>query len=105
MTDMPAAPRARARADVLVFFFWHGTYTRVGSSGRLDANEWFVTEDVGPTGPPASQALTFEPIDTGFTLMTMEVRLPGPEDPDTFMEHSAAGLSSSLSTLDEIVSS
>ena len=83
---------------------WHGTYTRVESPDRLDADEWFVMGDVEPTGPPTSQTLTFEPTDAGFTLMTMEVRLPEPEDPDTFMERSAAGLSSSLATLDEIVS-
>jgi len=36
--------------------------------------------------------------------MTMHVDLPEPEDPETFMEQSAAGLSSSLTTMDELVS-
>jgi len=57
-----------------------------------------------PTGPPTAQTLTFEATGDGFTLMTMHVDLPEPEDPETFMEQSAAGLSSSLTTMDELVS-
>jgi hypothetical protein len=48
--------------------------------------------------------VTFEPTGDGFTLMTMQVGMPEPEDPETFMEQSAAGLTSSLATLDELVS-
>lgn len=36
--------------------------------------------------------------------MTMLVMLPDPEDPQTFMEQSAAGLTTSLATMDELVS-
>ncbi len=36
--------------------------------------------------------------------MTMQVDLPEPEDPEAFMEQSAAGLTSSLSAMDELVS-
>ena len=83
---------------------WHGTYTRVDRPDRLDANEWFVMGTTEPTGPPTAQTLTFEATGDGFTLMTMHVDLPEPEDPETFMEQSAAGLSSSLTTMDELVS-
>jgi uncharacterized protein YndB with AHSA1/START domain len=84
---------------------WHGTYTRVDRPDRLDADEWFVMGETDPTGPPTAQTLTFEPAGEGFTLMTMQVNMPDPEDPETFMEQSAAGLTSSLNTMDELVSS
>ena len=83
---------------------WHGTYTLVDRPDRLDADEWFVMGDADPTGSPTSQTLTFEPADGGFTLMTMHVELPEPEDPATFIEQSAAGLTTSLATMDELVS-
>ncbi len=83
---------------------WHGTYTRIDRPGRLDANEWFVMGTTEPTGPPSAQTLTFEPAANGHTLMTMSVNLAEPEDPVTFMEQSAAGLSASLATLDDLVS-
>lgn len=84
---------------------WHGRYTSVDRPGRLDADEWFVMGDDEPTGAPSSQTLVFEPTGEGFTLMTMQVRLPEPEDPETFIEQSAAGLTTSLATMDELVSS
>ncbi|MGA9277391.1 SRPBCC domain-containing protein [Ilumatobacter sp.] len=84
---------------------WYGTYTGVDRPNRLDANEWFVMGESDPTGPPTSQTLTFEPTGDGFTLMTMRVDMPEPEDPETFMEQSAAGLTSSLAAMDELVSS
>jgi uncharacterized protein YndB with AHSA1/START domain len=83
---------------------WHGTYTRVDRPDRLDANEWFVMGEGDPEGPPAEQTLTFESVDDGFTRMTMTVHMPEPEDPETFMEQSAAGLATSLATMDELVS-
>ena len=83
---------------------WHGTYTHVDRPDRLDADEWFVMGEGGPTGPPTAQTLTFEPVGDGFTLMTMQVDMPEPEDPESFMEQSAAGLGSSLATMDELVS-
>ncbi|MDW3218266.1 MAG: SRPBCC domain-containing protein [Acidimicrobiales bacterium] len=83
---------------------WHGVYTGVDRPSRLAADEWFVMGDGEPTGPPTAQTLTFEPIGDGFTVMTMQVNLPEPEDPDTFMEQSAAGLTNSLNTMDELVS-
>lgn len=83
---------------------WYGTYTFIDRPARLDADEWFVLGDADPTGPPTVQTLTFEPTGDGHTLMTMQVDMPEPEDPETFMEQSAAGLSSSLATLDELVS-
>lgn len=83
---------------------WHGNYTVVQRPGRIDADEWFVMGEGDPTGPPASQTLTFEPTGDGFTLMTMRVDMPEPEDPETFMEQSAAGLTSSLDAMDELVS-
>lgn len=83
---------------------WHGRYTRVDRPNRINAEEWFVMGNGDPTGPPAVQSLTFDAVDDGFTEMTMTVEMPEPEDPDTFMEQAAAGLSSSLSTLDELVS-
>lgn len=83
---------------------WHGTYTGVDRPDRLDADEWFVMGEAEPAGPPTAQTLTFEPVGDGFTLMTMQVNLPDPEDPETFMEQSAAGLTSSLNTMDELVS-
>lgn len=84
---------------------WFGTYTRIDRPQRLDANEWFVMGAVEPTGPPTGQTLTFEPAGDGRTLMTMRVERAEPEDPETFMEQSAAGLSASLATLDDLVSS
>jgi uncharacterized protein YndB with AHSA1/START domain len=83
---------------------WHGTYTAVAPPARLDADEWFVMGDTDPSGPPTTQTLTFEPAGNGFTLMTMQVHMPSPEDPKTFMEQSAAGLSTSLAAMDELVS-
>lgn len=83
---------------------WYGTYTGVDRPTRIDAEEWFVMGDGEPEGPPTRQTLTFEPIDAGHTLMTMQVDMPAPEDPETFMEQSASGLTSSLSTMDELVS-
>ncbi len=61
--------------------------------------------EADPSGPATAQTLTFEPVGDGFTLMTMQVYMPSPEDPETFMEQSAAGLSTSLNTMDELVSS
>ena len=83
---------------------WYGTYTKIDRPARLDADEWFVMGAGDPTGPPTTQTLTFEPTGDGFTLMTMQVTMPEPEDPETFMEESAAGLSTSLATMDELVS-
>ena len=83
---------------------WHGTYTRIDRPSSLDADEWFVMGEQEPAGPATSQTLTFEALDDGNTLMTMQVDLPEPEDPETFMEQSAAGLDSSLSAMDELVS-
>jgi uncharacterized protein YndB with AHSA1/START domain len=84
---------------------WHGTYTGIDRPRRLDADEWFIMGGGDPTGPPTTQTLTFEATGDGFTLMTMQVDLPEPEDPETFMEQSAAGLTTSLATMDELVSS
>ena len=83
---------------------WHGTYTNIDRPDGLGADEWFVMGDADPTGPPTAQTLTFEPTGRGFTLMTMQVHLPEPEDPETFIEQSAAGLTTSLATMDELVS-
>jgi uncharacterized protein YndB with AHSA1/START domain len=83
---------------------WHGTYTGVDRPSRLDADEWFVMGEGDPDGDPTTQTLTFEPVDDGLTLMTMVVNMPAPEDPEAFMEESAAGLTSSLATMDELVS-
>ncbi len=83
---------------------WHGTYTGIDRPDRLDADEWFVMGGGDPDGPPTTQTLLFEPTADGFTLMTMSVNMPEPEDPEAFMEQSAAGLSSSLATLDRLVS-
>lgn len=83
---------------------WHGTYTHVDRPDRLDADEWFVMGEQEPTGPATSQTLTFEPTGEDMTLMTMQVNLAEPEDPEAFMEQSAAGLSTSLATMDELVS-
>ena len=57
-----------------------------------------------PEGPPAVQTLTFEPTGDGHTRMTLDVHVPSPEDPDTFLDQAGAGLSASLSVLDELVS-
>lgn len=83
---------------------WHGNYTRIDRPARIDAEEWFVMGDADPTGPPSQQTLTFEPTDSGFTLMKMQVNMPESVDPDTFMEQSAAGLDASLNAMDELVS-
>lgn len=83
---------------------WHGLYTGIDRPDRLDADEWFVMGGGDPEGQPANQTLTFEPNGDGFTLMTMQVHMPEPEDPEAFMEESAAGLSTSLATMDELVS-
>lgn len=83
---------------------WFGEYTRVDRPDRIEAEEWFVMGEGEPEGPPTTQSLTFDEVDDGLTRMTMQVQLPAPEDPEAF-EQSAAGLSSSLSTLDELVSS
>ncbi len=83
---------------------WHGTYTDIDQPDRLGADEWFVMGVADPTGPPTTQTLTFERTGDGFTLMTMQVNMPEPEDPETFMEQSAAGLTTSLATMDELVS-
>lgn len=83
---------------------WHGTYTGVDRPVRIDAEEWFVMGDGEPEGPPAVQSLTFEPTGDGLTLMTMRVEMPTPEDPEAFMEQSAAGLATSMAALDVLVS-
>lgn len=83
---------------------WHGLYTGVDRPNRIDADEWFVMGDGDPSGPPAVQSLTFAAIDAELTEMTMKVEMPEPEDPDTFMDQAAAGLSGSLATLDDVVS-
>ena len=83
---------------------WHGTYTNIERPDRLAADEWFVMGEGDPEGSPTAQTLTFEPTGDGFTLMTMQVNMPEPEDPETFMEQSAAGLTTSLATMDELVS-
>lgn len=83
---------------------WHGNYTGVDRPARIDAEEWFVMGATDPTGPPSRQTLTFEPTDSGLTLMTMQVNMPESVDPDTFMEQSAAGLGASLDAMDELVS-
>ncbi len=84
---------------------WHGTYTHVDRPSRLGADEWFVVGEADPTGPPAAQTLTFEPTGDSFTTMTMDVHMPEPEDPETFMDQAATGLSTSLAAMDELVSS
>lgn len=83
---------------------WHGNYTGVDRPARIDAEEWFVMGDIDPTGPASLQTLTFEPTDSGSTLMTMHVNMPESVDPDAFMEQSAAGLGASLNAMDELVS-
>ncbi|MGI9622941.1 MAG: SRPBCC domain-containing protein [Acidimicrobiales bacterium] len=86
-------------------FAWHGVYTNIDRPDRLDADEWFVMGDGQPTGLPTTQTLTFKLVGDCFTLMTMQVNMPEPEDPEAFMEESAAGLTTSLATMDELVSS
>lgn len=83
---------------------WHGNYTGVDRPRRLEAEEWFVMGEAEPEGPPTTQWLTFDATGDGLTLMTMHVDMPEPEDPESFMEQSAAGLTSSLSNMDELVS-
>ena len=83
---------------------WHGNYTRVDPPTGLDAEEWFVMGGGGPDGPSTTQTLTFEALEGGMTQMTMVVEMPEPQDPDEFMEQSAAGLSSSLNAMDRLIS-
>ncbi len=83
---------------------WHGVYTGIDRPSRLEADEWFVMGDGNPEGPPSDQTLTFEPTGESLTLMTMQVNMPQPEDPEEFMEQSAAGLYASLTVMDELVS-
>lgn len=83
---------------------WHGAYTHIDRPDRLDADEWFVMGEADPTGPPTAQTLTFEPTGDGLTLMTMDVHMPEPEDPETFMDQAASGLTTSLAAMDELVS-
>ncbi|TVR38729.1 MAG: hypothetical protein EA388_00175 [Nitriliruptor sp.] len=83
---------------------WHGTYTRVDPPNGLDAEEWFVMGGGGPDGPPTTQTLTFDALEGGMTKMTMAVRMPDPQDPDEFMEQSAAGLTTSLTAMDRLIS-
>ena len=83
---------------------WHGTYTSIDRPDSLGADEWFVMGEADPEGPPTTQVLTFESTGEGMTVMTMQVELPEPEDPEAFLEQSAAGLTSSFATLDELVS-
>lgn len=83
---------------------WHGTYTEVDRPDRLGADEWFVMGDGDPSGPATAQTLTFEAVGDGLTLMTMQVNMSSPEDPETFIEQSASGLSTSLNAMDELVS-
>ncbi len=85
-------------------FAWHGTYTSIDRPDRLDADEWFVMGEGDPEGPPTTQTLTFEPVGDSLTRMTMQVEMPEPEDPEEFMEQSAAGLFTSLAKLDQLVS-
>lgn len=82
---------------------WHGNYTGVDRPDRIDAEEWFVMGEGGPEGPPSVQSLTFDPVEGGRCRMTMEVKLPSPEDPVEFMEQSAAGLTTSLDAMDTLV--
>lgn len=84
-------------------FAWHGTYTVVDRPDRLDADEWFVMGGGDPDGEPAAQTLTFEAVDGGGTFLTMFVQMPAPEDPEEFMERSAAGLTTSLDAIDALV--
>ncbi len=37
------------------------------------------------------------------TKMTMAVQMPDPQDPDEFMEQSAAGLTTSLNAMDRLI--
>lgn len=83
---------------------WHGHYRSVDRPDRIDADEWFVMGGGDPSGDPSSQTLTFEQEGDRFTLMTMDVRMPDPEDPEAFMEESASGLATSFATIDELVS-
>lgn len=83
---------------------WHGRYTGVDRPARIEADEWFVMGDTHPHGPPSKQTLTFERLSSGFTLMTMQVNMPESVDAETFMDESAAGLTTSLAAMDELVS-
>lgn len=83
---------------------WHGNYTRLDPPHGLDAEEWFVMGGGDPDGPPTTQTLTFDALDDGMTRMTMSVEMPEPQDPEEFMEQSAAGLTTSLDAMDRLVS-
>lgn len=83
---------------------WHGTYTQVDPPSGLQAKEWFVMGDEDPDGEPCRQTLSFDPAEGGGTLMTMDVVMPAPEDPEAFMEQSAAGLTMSLDVIDQLIS-
>jgi uncharacterized protein YndB with AHSA1/START domain len=83
---------------------WHGTYTRVDRPDGLDAEEWFVMGGAKPDGPPTTQTLRFDALAGGMTRMTMSVQMPDPQDPEEFMEQSAAGLTTSLNAMDRLVS-
>lgn len=82
---------------------WHGNYTRVDPPNGLAAEEWFVMGGGGPDGPPTTQTLTFDALEGGMTKMTMAVQMPDPQDPDEFMEQSAAGLTTSLNAMDRLI--
>ncbi len=83
---------------------WHGTYTAMRAPEHIAADEWFIMGEGSPEGAPTTQTLDFVAVDGGGTMMTMIVNLTEPEDPQVFMEQSAAGLGSSLSALDALVS-
>lgn len=83
---------------------WHGNYTRVDPPNGLDAEEWFVMGGGGSDGPPTTQTLRFDALEDGMTRMTMSVWMPDPQDPDEFMEQSAAGLTASLDAMDQLIS-
>lgn len=83
---------------------WHGTYTRVDAPNGLDAEEWFVMGGGDPDGPPTTQTLRFDALESGMTRMTMSVRMPDPQDPEEFMDQSAAGLTASLDSMDRLIS-
>ena len=93
--DMPEFGRAS----------WHGTYTTIDHPTGLQSDEWFVMGDEGPDGDPSKQTLSFESVEGGGTLMTMDVVMPAPEDPEAFMEQSASGLTTSFDVMDQLISS
>lgn len=70
---------------------------RLEPTGLQAAYEWFASfEDVWQQ--------RFDALEGGMTKMTMAVSMPDPQDPDEFMEQSAAGLSSSLAAMDRLIS-